>query len=84
MLQLEIPMESVVHAAKIMNEKDGIVILDPAPAVQFPKQLLEYVDYITPNETEATILTSYTCNTECEIKKAALKLVAMGVPNVLI
>ena len=84
MLQLEIPMESVVHAAKIMKEKGGIVILDPAPAIQLPEQLLDCVDYITPNETEATILTSYTCNTEFEIKKAAQKLMAMGVPNVLI
>ncbi len=50
-LQLEIPLEMVTYAAQ---RATGIVVLDPAPAPSagLPKELLEAVNVLVPNETE--------------------------------
>lgn len=54
-LQLEIPLEAVVHAAEISS---GIVVLDPAPAppAGLPRELLDATDVLVPNETELALL----------------------------
>ncbi|MGI9605937.1 MAG: ribokinase [Acidimicrobiales bacterium] len=55
LLQLEIPLETVVAAAR---EADGLVVLDPAPAPEsIPEELFEHVDLVVPNETELARLT---------------------------
>lgn len=54
LLQLEIPMETVVAAARDFS---GTVILNPAPAQSLPEELLEYVDVLVPNEGELTAIT---------------------------
>jgi len=58
LLQLESPMETVIAAAKAARAAAARVILDPAPAPArvLPPQLLQSVDILTPNETEATVL----------------------------
>lgn len=58
LLQLESPMETVIAAAKAARNCAARVILDPAPASAqaLPKELLQNVDILTPNETEATVL----------------------------
>ncbi|UFT98817.1 ribokinase [Radiobacillus kanasensis] len=56
LLQLEIPLPSVYRAAKIAKDAGVKVILNPAPYHNLPTSLLEMVDYITPNETEAAAL----------------------------
>lgn len=56
--QLEIPLDTVVYAAKIAKENKKTVILDPAPVPpEFPEELYRYVDLIKPNETELSMLT---------------------------
>lgn len=57
LLQLEIPLETVREAARLGRRAGARVILDPAPAVPLPDELLEEVDYLTPNETELAVLT---------------------------
>lgn len=52
LLQNEIPIESTLYTAKICKELNKCVILDPAPAENIPMEIVNYVDYITPNETE--------------------------------
>lgn len=52
LLQNEIPVESTIFAAKVCKELNKCVILDPAPAENIPLEIVSYVDYITPNETE--------------------------------
>lgn len=52
LLQLEIPMETVLRVATDARAGGAIVILDPAPAVPVPDQLLAMADYVTPNEHE--------------------------------
>jgi ribokinase len=58
LLQLEIPVESVLAAAQAARRLGATVILDPAPAPAsaLPVELLRNVDILTPNETEAAIL----------------------------
>lgn len=57
-LQLEIPLETVGVAIEYAYEGNIPVILNPAPAVSLPNELLRKVTYITPNESEIAILTS--------------------------
>ncbi len=56
MLQLEIPMAAVAETIRIANQADTLVMLDPAPATM-PLPELTGVDYLTPNEVEAELLT---------------------------
>lgn len=57
MLQLEIPLDTVIYAAKRAKEMGKTVILDPAPAIpNISAELLSCVDYIKPNETELNMI----------------------------
>jgi ribokinase len=56
LLQLEIPLSAVQAAAEFAHRSKVRVILNPAPAQQLPQELLQSIDYLTPNETEAAIL----------------------------
>src|SRR5512135_3440185 len=48
LLQFEIPMETVVHAARLAREKRIGVIVNPAPAHEIPEELLKITDYLVP------------------------------------
>src|SRR5450432_6946 len=74
LLQLEIPIESVVYAAKKGYELNTKVILNPAPARQLPKELFPFLYLITPNETEAEILTGIQVNGVASASQAAAVL----------
>jgi len=56
-LQLEVPLETVVHAAELAKKHGLTVILNPAPVRTLPPALLENVDIIVANEVEVAILT---------------------------
>ncbi len=51
--QLEIPIETVSHLAEMCNREGIPLMLDPAPAVSLPRNLLRHVTWFTPNETES-------------------------------
>ncbi len=55
--QLEVPLKTVEFAAQLANDSGVPFILDPAPAQKLSPALLKIVDVLTPNETEAQILT---------------------------
>lgn len=55
-LQLEIPLEGVQKALQIAKENDVKVILNPAPIQELPLEVIQDVDYITPNEHEVLLL----------------------------
>jgi len=84
MLQLEIPLDTVVAAAKLAKENEVKVLLDPAPARELPDGLLKLCDFITPNETEAEILTGVKVNGPEDAKKAAEILIKKGVQAVIV
>ena len=56
LMQLEIPIEVVVAAARLAREASVPVMLDPAPVRPLPGELLPLLDWITPNEQEAAAL----------------------------
>jgi ribokinase len=84
LLQLEIPVASVLYAAKKAFEFGKKVILNPAPAQKLPKELFGYLYLITPNETEAEILTGIKVEDSNSAAKAAEKLIEFGVQNAII
>jgi len=60
------------------------VVLNPAPARPLPARLLQAVYLLTPNESEAELLTGLTVDNESTAAKAAGKLLARGAQNVII
>ncbi len=82
--QLETPLETVRAAAERAARKGIQVILNPAPARPLPDALLENVDILTPNETEAEILTGIRVAGERGARAAAEALKKRGVETVII
>jgi ribokinase len=56
LFQLETPLDTVAAALKLAHEERLLTMLDPAPAQPLSRELLERVDILTPNESEALIL----------------------------
>lgn len=84
LLQLESPLPTVVTAAKLAASQDIRVILNPAPARMLPAGLLKLVYVLTPNETEAELLTGVAVTDVTAASAAADKLLSRGVLNVVI
>ncbi|HEY8392267.1 MAG TPA: ribokinase [Capillibacterium sp.] len=82
LLQLEIPLETVLRTIEIAYEHNIQVVLDPAPARKLPEEIYAKIDYILPNEGEITQLCAgYNLITE---KERINKLLALGVGGILI
>ena len=78
-LQLEIPVESTVTAARIAHEAGACVTLNPAPAAILPEEIFRYVSIITPNQTEMSLLTGI----DDDVTAMVAKLSSMGVDTVV-
>jgi len=84
LIQLEIPMETisaVVKKALVNNQK---VIMNPAPAQKLADELLNGLFLITPNETEASLLTGISVEDDDTAGEAARIFLKRGVKNVII
>jgi len=84
LIQLETPLETVVYASALAAKKGLKVVLNPAPAAQLPAELFPYLYAITPNETEAELLTGIPVNDLLSAEKAANILLHKGVQHVII
>jgi len=84
LMQLEIPLETIQTVADIAYQKNIPVILNPAPAKALPNSLLSKLYLITPNETEAEIITGIKVIDEDSALLAAKKMYELGVNNVII
>ncbi|WP_303025902.1 ribokinase [uncultured Parabacteroides sp.] len=84
LMQLEVPMETVRFVANIAWQKGKKVILNPAPAHPLPADLLRLLYLITPNETEAEMITGVKITDETSAGEAARVLAGMGVQHVII
>ncbi|MFC0323786.1 ribokinase [Gallibacterium melopsittaci] len=84
LMQLETPLEGVMYAAKIAKQVGTHVVLNPAPARALPDELFSLLTMITPNETEAEILTGVKVVDEESAKRAAQIFHQKGVAIVLI
>jgi ribokinase len=84
LLQLEIPIETVMRTVELAAKHGTRVILDPAPARELDYSLLSKIDIITPNETEAEILTGIAGTDEFAARLQATALRNRGVKAVLV
>lgn len=83
-LQLEIPLETVVRVAALSDRLGVPVLLDPAPAAELPETLFRHLSYIKPNEHEARQLTGLEITDEHSASRAAEVLFEKGVKNGII
>ena len=82
--QLEIPKDVTLYSLKIAKRNKVLTILNPAPASEISKEFFNYIDYFTPNETEAEFYTGIKIRNEKEAKEASTKLLNLGVKKVII
>ena len=84
LLQLEIPMDCVLHAIGIAKNCKTRVILDTAPVPDHWSEELFDVDLICPNETEAAALAGQPVETTKQAETAARTLHQFGARAVAI
>lgn len=84
LIQLEIPLATVIHVAQMAAAKGVKVVLNPAPACSLPDALLNHISVITPNRTEAEILSGIAVNDMESAKQAAQIIKGKGVETVII
>jgi len=84
LMQLETPLDGIEKAAMVAKDSRTSVILNPAPARDLPDSLLQCVDVITPNETEAEVLTGITVTDNDTAQQAADVLHTKGIEIVMI
>ena len=83
-MQLETPLATVQAAARLASQAGVRVILNPAPARPLPETLLKHVSVLTPNESEAELLTGIKVDSEAAAARAADKLRGRGVQAVIL
>ena len=83
-MQLETPLETVQCAVDLAFKSGVPVILNPAPAQELPNALLEKVSILTPNESEAELLTGCKITDDTSAGKAASRLLGRGIKTVII
>ncbi|WP_299794147.1 ribokinase [uncultured Shewanella sp.] len=82
--QLENNIDAIRQSMMIAAEHGVKVVLNPAPYHEQTPELLRYVDVITPNETEASLMTGIEVTDLSSAKLAAKKINQMGVKTVVI
>jgi ribokinase len=82
LLQLEVPMETVLTAARLAKFHQVPVVLNPAPAAELPPELISLVDMLTPNETELAILSG--CESTVMFEDEARRYIADSGLNTLV
>jgi ribokinase len=82
--QLEVPLETIEFAAKMANDLKVPFVLDPAPARELGPELLSMVDVLTPNETEAQILTGIEVTDEESARAASKNLLERDIKAVIL
>lgn len=81
LLQLEVPMPTVIHSIELAHALGKTVVLNPAPAQALPRELLQKIDYLILNEIEAAMLAEEQSE---DIPLLARKLHALGARNVVV
>ena len=84
MVQLEIPLEAVYAGIRLANRHDTKIILDPAPVPGATLECLDMVDYLTPNEIEAKVLTGVSTHAADGPDRIADKLLEKGAKNIIL
>jgi ribokinase len=84
LMQLETPLDTICHAAKVASDSGVPVILNPAPAQPLPDDLLRCLTILTPNESEAELLADTPVTDIPSAMQAAKILLAKGVETVIV
>lgn len=82
--QLETPLPLALHALRVARAAGVTTMLNPAPATALSDELLGLVDILTPNETEAAMLSGLPVTDQREAEAAADALIARGAGAVVI
>jgi ribokinase len=83
-VQLEVPLATVEHAARMAKARGKIVVLNPAPAQLLPPALIASADFLVPNEVEAAMLTGVPVDSVQSATEAARRLRTLGAANVIV
>jgi ribokinase len=84
LLQNETPLAAAHAAIQIARAGGALVLCDPAPAAGYDPGLIAAADIITPNETEAGLLTGITVIDRASALAAARWLVERGARNAVV
>lgn len=84
LVQNEIPPLALEEAIDIASQAGIKIVYNPAPAIQIPNSFFRKVFCITPNETEAAILTGQDVEHPLDLKKAFDYLHQLGAKNIVI
>jgi ribokinase len=84
LLQLEINLDALEKVISIAHESSTKVILNTAPAQALPDALFQKIDIVTPNESEASVLTGINVVNYEDARKAAGEFLKKGVKGVVI
>jgi ribokinase len=82
--QLEIKKEVTLHSLKIAKKGSAITILNPAPAIKIEDEFFKYIDFFTPNETEAEFYVGKKIESYDQAKEAGEFFLNKGVKNSII
>jgi ribokinase len=82
--QLEIKKEVTLHSLKIAKKEKAITILNPAPAIKIEDEFFNYIDFFTPNETEAEFYVGKKIETYDQAKEAGEFFLKKGLKNSII
>jgi ribokinase len=84
LMQLEIPVATVAWAAAKAAGNSAVVILNPAPACVLPDSLMQQVHVITPNKTEAEMLSGIRIDDMAAAIRAGKLIRDRGIETVII
>jgi ribokinase len=82
--QGEVPMEAIAAAMRTGRARGAQTILNPAPARDYPRDLMGAVDFLVPNEHEAALMTGLDVSTTVDAVEAAGEMTRWGAGCVVI
>ncbi len=83
-MQLEIPLDVVIHAIDIAYASGITILLNPAPATQIPIETLRKVTFLIPNESELALLSGIEINNFSDCRKAVSHLQSLGCNQIIL
>jgi ribokinase len=84
MTQYEVPFEAVARAMQLGHKYKKLTVWNPAPAKSFDRDILKYVDLITPNESEARILLGLPPDDPTPTAELGRRLIDLGAKRVVV
>lgn len=81
---LEMPIAAIKRSFEIAKISGCTTILNPAPAQELPDDIFQYIDILTPNKTEAEIITGIKLENDADVIQAAETLFNKGIPEIVI